>query len=50
VQTVLNRAGQINQFMRRNRLQRDGEAQREWLQLRAQLEELARLYNVNWRW
>src|SRR3989442_9261703 len=30
VQTVLNRAAQIDQFMRRNRLKRDGEAQREW--------------------
>ncbi len=50
VQTVLNRAGQIDQFMRRNRLQRDREAQREWSQLCAHLDELARLYNVNWRW
>lgn len=50
VQTVLNRAGQIDQFMRRNRLQRNGEAQREWLELRTHLDELARLYNVNWRW
>jgi len=50
VQTVLNRAAQIDQFMRRNRLKRDREAQREWLELRAQLDELARLYNVNWRW
>ena len=50
VQTVLNRAAQIDQFMRRNRLKRDREAQREWLELRAYLEELARLYNVNWRW
>jgi predicted glycoside hydrolase/deacetylase ChbG (UPF0249 family) len=50
VQTVLNRAGQIDLFMRRNRLQRNGEAQREWLELRAHLDELARLYNVNWRW
>lgn len=50
VQTVLNRAAQIDQFMRRNRLKRDREAQREWLQLRAQLDELARLYNVSWRW
>ncbi len=50
VQTVLNRAAQIDQFMRRNRLQRDRKAQREWLQLRTHLEELARLYNVDWRW
>ena len=50
VQTVLNRAAQIDQFMHRNRLKRDREAQREWLELRARLDELARLYNVNWRW
>jgi hypothetical protein len=50
VQTVLNRAGQIDQFMRRNRLRRDQEAQREWVQLRAHLDELALLYNVNWGW
>ena len=50
VQTLLNRAAQIDQFMRRNRLKRDREAQREWLELRAQLDELGRLYNVNWRW
>ncbi len=50
VQTVLNRAAQIDQFMRRNRLKRDGEAQREWRQLRALLDELAGLYSVNWRW
>lgn len=50
VSTVLNRAAQIDQFMRRNRLKRDREAQREWLELRAQLDELARLYNVSWRW
>ena len=50
VSTVLNRAAQIDQFMRRNRLQRDRGAQREWLQLREQLDELARLYNVSWRW
>ncbi len=50
VQTVLERAGQIDQFMRRNRLKRDRDAQKEWLGLRAYLDELARLYNVNWRW
>lgn len=50
VQTVLNRAAQIDQFMRRNRLKRDRDAQKEWLQVRAYLDELARVYNVNWRW
>lgn len=50
VQTVLNRAAQIDQFMRRNRLQRDQQAKRDWFQLRAHLDELAGFYNVNWRW
>lgn len=50
VQAVLNRAAQIDQFMRRNRLRRDREAQQEWLKLRLNLDELATLYNVNWRW
>jgi predicted glycoside hydrolase/deacetylase ChbG (UPF0249 family) len=50
VQTVLNRAAQVDQFMRRNRLKRDQEAQREWLELRAYLDELAQLYSVSWRW
>jgi hypothetical protein len=50
VQTVLNRAAQIDQFMRRNRLKHDKDAQKEWLQLRVNLDELARVYSVNWRW
>ena len=50
VQTVLDRAAQIDQFMRRNRLKRGKEAQKEWLQLRMNLDELAQVYNVNWRW
>lgn len=50
VQTVLNRAAQIDQFMRRNRLKRDREAQREWITLRGYLDELARVYEVSWRW
>jgi ERCC4-type nuclease len=50
VEAVLNRAGQIDQFMRRNRLKSDRDAQREWLSLRVNLDALARLYNVNWRW
>lgn len=50
VQTVLDSAAQIDQFMRRNRLKHDRDAQREWVQLRANLDELARVYNVNWRW
>jgi hypothetical protein len=50
VEEVLNRAAQIDQFMHRNRLKRDRNAQREWLKLRANLDELAQLYNVNSRW
>jgi len=50
VQTVLERAVQINQFMRRNRLRNDQAAQREWDQLRKYLDELARVYDVNRRW
>lgn len=48
VQTVLDRAAQIDQFMRRNRLKKD--AQQDWTVLRAYLDELARVYNVTWRW
>jgi predicted glycoside hydrolase/deacetylase ChbG (UPF0249 family) len=48
VQTVLDRAAQIDQFMRRNRLKKD--AQKDWTVLRAYLDELARVYNVTWRW
>ena len=48
VQTVLDRAAQIDQFMRRNRLKKD--AQKDWTVLRAYLDELARVYSVSWRW
>ena len=50
VQTVLNRAAQIDQFMRRNRLRNDQDARRDWATLRGYLNELARVYSVNWRW
>lgn len=50
VQAVLDRAAQIDQFMRRNRLKRDREAQVEWQKVRVNLDDLARLYHVNWRW
>jgi DNA repair exonuclease SbcCD ATPase subunit len=50
VRTVLDRASQIDQFMRRNRLRNDRDAQRDWARLRAHLEELAQVYNVSWRW
>ena len=48
VQTVLDRAAQIDQFMRRNRLRK--QAQNEWSALRVSLDDLARVYNVSWRW
>jgi predicted glycoside hydrolase/deacetylase ChbG (UPF0249 family) len=48
VQTVLDRAAQIDQFMRRNKLKKD--AQKDWTVLRAYLDELARVYSVTWRW
>lgn len=48
VQTVLDRAAQIDGFMRRNRLKKD--AQKDWTVLRAYLDELAQIYNVTWRW
>jgi predicted glycoside hydrolase/deacetylase ChbG (UPF0249 family) len=48
VQTVLDRAAQIDQFMRRNRLKKD--AQKDWTVLRAYLDELASVYSVTWRW
>src|SRR5439155_17964264 len=48
VQTVLDRAAQIDQFMRRNRLKKD--APKDWTVVRAYLDELARVYRVTWRW
>jgi hypothetical protein len=50
VQTLLNRAAQVDQFMRRNRLRNDQDARRDWATLRGYLDELARIYSVNWRW
>ena len=50
VQTVLDQAAQIEQFMRRNRLRNDQDARRDWATLRGYLDELARVYSVNWRW
>ena len=48
VESVLDRAAAIDQFMRRNRLSR--KAQDDWSTLRMSLDELARVYNVTWRW
>ena len=49
VQSVLDRAAGIDSFMRRNRLKSD-KALREWTPLRANLDQLAQVYNVNWQW
>ena len=48
VEAVLDRAAAIDQFMRRNRL--SSRAQNDWSTLRTNLAELARVYNVTWRW
>ena len=48
VQSVLDRAARIDEFMRRARLKKN--AEREWSSLKANLDELARIYNVSWRW
>lgn len=50
VRTVLDRASEIDQFMRRNRIRNDQAAQKEWARLRTYLDELARVYDVSWRW
>ena len=48
VQSVLDRGARIDDFMRRQRLTKT--AQNDWLELRANLDELARVYNVTSRW
>ena len=48
VQTVLDRAARIDNFMRRRGL--TGSAQNEWSALRASLDQLAEAYSVSWRW
>jgi hypothetical protein len=48
VQSVLERASRIDAFMRRHRLRRN--AEKEWSNLKTNLDELARVYNVTWRW
>jgi len=49
VQSILDRASRIDEFMRRNRLKKR-EAEREWSSLKENLDELARVYSVTWRW
>lgn len=48
VEAVLNRAADIDQFMRRQPLSE--KAQNDWSALRLSLDELAAAYNVSWRW
>jgi predicted glycoside hydrolase/deacetylase ChbG (UPF0249 family) len=48
VQSVLNHAARIDQFMRRYPLTR--EAQNDWSALKVNLDLLARTYSVNWGW
>ena len=48
VENVLRQATYIDSFMRRNRL--GARPERDWASLRVDLNELARLYNVAWRW
>jgi O-methyltransferase involved in polyketide biosynthesis len=48
VQSVLDRAVRIDDFMRRFALTR--KAQNDWSNLRANLDELARAYTVTWQW
>jgi len=49
VQSVLDRAARINSLIARNRLRKNNAA-REWSRLRADLDELANVYNVGWQW
>ena len=48
IEDLLNRANDINQFMRRNRL--NTAAQRTWTTIRNDLSTLATYYNVRWNW
>ena len=48
VQAVLDRAARIDNFMRRRGLTE--KAQNEWSALRANLDQLAEVYGVSWRW
>lgn len=48
VEALLNRASQIDTFMRRNRL--TTRAQSDWNILKGDLSQLATAYNVDWSW
>ncbi len=49
VQSVLERGSRIDEFMRRARLKKKN-VEREWSDLKMNLDELARIYGVTWRW
>jgi len=48
VQSVLDRAARIDEFMSNRRL--SGKSENEWSRLKANLDELSRAYGVDWRW
>jgi outer membrane lipoprotein SlyB len=48
VENVLTQAAYLNDFMMRNRL--GARAMNDWTSLRADLDALARVYNVTWDW
>jgi hypothetical protein len=48
VREVLDRANRVDGFMLRNRL--GGRPESDWAALRLDLNELARAYNISWRW
>jgi hypothetical protein len=48
VQSVLDRAKEIDGFMTRTRLRNN--AEKEWSNVKENLAELARIYNVSWQW
>jgi hypothetical protein len=49
VQSVLERGSRIDEFMRRARLKKKN-VEKEWSNLKMNLDELARIYSVTWRW
>ena len=49
VQAVLERAADMDSFMRRTLMQTT-DAARDWIGLRTNLDELAQVYNVSWQW
>ncbi len=48
VDSVMTRAGRIDDFMSRRPLDRN--AQRDWAKVRVDLDQLASAYNVSWNW